>query len=228
MADKKITDLTELTTPDQNDLLVIVSSPAGTAITKKIRVSSLMTGAAYITTSSSQTGAGVRGTITSNAVMTSSGNVAGGEFSVTATATSSNTTYQYGIFGRSSLTGATANVKTEHAGGKLILDVGNAASLITNTYGLIVQVANTGIRAAQPTAFVSFAENPSANSSLSTKYLFDIGQNGVANVSANTSAGANSNVMLSNCTPTKTANHMVLFRINGQDMWLLASNVAPA
>lgn len=37
MADKKITDLTELTIPEDNDEIVIVDDPSGTPITKKIK-----------------------------------------------------------------------------------------------------------------------------------------------------------------------------------------------
>lgn len=228
MADKKITDLTELTTVDQNDLLVVVSSPAGTAITKKVRASSLFGNVSFITTVSSPAISVVRGTVTVNAAMTSSGTVAGGQFDATALAAATNTTYQYGVTATSYLSAAAANVTTEHAGAKFKLDVGNAGALITNTYGLIIAVANTGTRAAQPQAFVCLVENPSANSTLSTKYLFDVGQNGTANVSANTSAGANSNVLLTNCAATKTANMMLRCRFNGQDLWILASNVAPA
>lgn len=228
MADKKITDLLEATTIDQNDLLLAVISPAGTAVTKKVRASNLFNNVTFVTSATFPTISVVSGTATINAVMTVAGNVAAGVFNTTALATATNTTYQYGITASSYLSAAAANVKTEHAGAKFTLDVGNAGALIVNTYGMIVAVANTGTRAAQPTAFVSFVENPSANSTLSTKYLFDIGQNGTANVSANTSAGANASVLISNCASTKTANHMLRCRMNGVDMWLLASNVAPA
>lgn len=51
MADSKITQLTELTTPAVGDLLAIVDDPSGSPETKKITVSNLMTlaGAAYWT-----------------------------------------------------------------------------------------------------------------------------------------------------------------------------------
>jgi len=42
MADQKITELVELTTPDLNDNLVIIDDPAGTPITKKITVNNLI------------------------------------------------------------------------------------------------------------------------------------------------------------------------------------------
>ncbi len=42
MADQKITELVELTTPDVNDFMVIVDDPSGTPITKKITVGNSM------------------------------------------------------------------------------------------------------------------------------------------------------------------------------------------
>jgi len=42
MADQKITELTELSTPEANDLLVIVDDPSGTPVTKKITVGNVI------------------------------------------------------------------------------------------------------------------------------------------------------------------------------------------
>lgn len=44
MADKKITELTALTSLSNDDLLVVVDDPAGTAVTKKITASNLKAG----------------------------------------------------------------------------------------------------------------------------------------------------------------------------------------
>jgi hypothetical protein len=44
MADKKITELTALTSLSNDDLLVVVDDPAGTAVTKKITASNLKSG----------------------------------------------------------------------------------------------------------------------------------------------------------------------------------------
>ena len=48
MADKKISDLTALTTPAPEDLLVIVDDPSGSATTKKITVENLFTSPANV------------------------------------------------------------------------------------------------------------------------------------------------------------------------------------
>jgi len=42
MADQKITELTELTTPEANDMMIIVDDPSGTPVTKKITVGNSM------------------------------------------------------------------------------------------------------------------------------------------------------------------------------------------
>lgn len=231
MADKKITELTEYTTPKQSDLLVIVSDPSGTPITKKISLKTVLNGVNFITDSTTPATSVVKSILTANVAATATANtLISGEFVTNALSTSSNTEYQYGIVAKSVLSGNTANVKIEHAAAKFTLDVGNAAVLITNTYGAVLYVANTGARTQNVQAFIGFGDalGSGANTTVQTKYLFDIGLNGTANVIANTSAGANANVLVSNCAATKTANHMIRIRVNGADMWLLASNVAPA
>lgn len=230
MADKKITELTELTTTlDQDDLFVVVDNPgSATPITKSLKASTLYGGASYLTTNTLPTRILLNGIITSNGVAASSGsNTVAGKFEVNTTSYSTNTNYQYGIVGISRLNGATANVTVEHAAAKFILDVGAAAAVIANTHALIIQVTNNATRVQNTASFIGFGESSRGVTSTTT-YLFDIGLNGTANVSANTSVGANSLAMVTNCTSTKTADHMIKIRVNGVDMWLLASNVAPA
>mgnify|MGYP007031197793 FL=1 len=48
MADLKITQLTENTTPITTDILPMVDDPAGTAITKKVTIANLKTGLALV------------------------------------------------------------------------------------------------------------------------------------------------------------------------------------
>ena len=41
MADKKVSELTALTTPNQKDLILIVDDPSGTPVSKRITLKSL-------------------------------------------------------------------------------------------------------------------------------------------------------------------------------------------
>lgn len=230
MADKKITELTELTTTlDQDDLLVVVDNPgSATPITKNMKISTLFGGATYVTTNTAATRSLVAALVTANGMATSSGsNTVAGKFEVNTTPYGTNTEYQQAIVGISRLSGTSANVTKQHSVAKFILDVSNAVNVIANTYALILQTTNTGVRTQNTQAFIGLGED-SRGTSNSTVYLLDIGLNGTANVTANTTVGANSLVMVTNCASTKTANHMIKIRFNGSDMWLLASNVAPA
>lgn len=229
MADKKITELTSLTSLAKEDLFVVVDDPSGTPITKKMTAEKVLSGLSYTVAATSTDSVGVKAVVTSDVLTTgASAAVKGAEFVVNSTSTSANASYQYGVVAKSMLGGSAANVKVEHAAAKLILDVNNATSTIANTSALLIEIANTDIRVANVQSFITFADKAANSTTAQTLYLFDIGNNGQANVSANVSAGANSNVLLTNCAATKTANHMIKVRINGADYWLLASNVAPA
>ena len=215
MADKKITDLTALASLSQDDLFVVVDNPSGTPITKKITVADMFSNVSYITSVSVPAATVFKSVLTGNANTTSASSVlTAGDFSVNALSTSANTPYQYGITVTSMLGQAAANVKTEHAVGKFKLDVSNAATLITNTFGLMVQVANTGTRAARPQAFLSLSEQLTGDNALSTKYLFVLN---CANSTATTDR------MLTNCA-ANVATHKIKVLINGVDYWLLAAN----
>jgi hypothetical protein len=226
MADKKITELTELGTIAQEDLFVVVDNPTGTPITKKITSASLFSTINFTTSTTTKEFIPITATLVAAANTALANSVlATAKFLTTANALSGNTPYQYGIIARSSLTAPTANVKSEHAAGKFTVDVSNAASLIANTYGLIVEFANTGVRTQNTQAFISFAER-SQGVSNSTLYLIDVGQNGTANVTANLTTGSgNTNYMLINSTAVAAATHKLKIRVNGADFWLLiASN----
>lgn len=230
MADKKITELTPLTSLTPDDLFVVVDDPTGTPITKKIAAADIFANGISFVTSSTYKGATVlRSILTANvsANTATANTLIAGEFVTNATASSSNSEYQYAVRATSALSGATANVTKQHATAKFILDVSNSAALVANTYVGVFQVANTGVRVANVQSFVGFGDAAANSTSAQTLYLFDVGLNGSANVSANTSAGANSLVLLSN-TADKTVTHTMKVRVNGQDMWLLLSNTAPA
>jgi len=219
MANKKITELTALSAASlsKDDVIPIVST-SGTPITKKISVGTLLSTQAsagapvysnivYSTTTSVPSVSLVKATLTSN-VNAGATAVTAGEFNVAAGNASANTTYLYGLRVSTAMV-AGANVFTEHAVAKLTLDVGNVASLITNTYGLVISHANTGTRAAAPRAFLCLTESVQTNS-LSTQYLFELSQNGAGNVSS---------AVFADAVSTTIAKKLKV-RINGTDYFI--------
>jgi len=212
MADKKITALTTLSSASQDDVVLVIDNPGGTPVGKKITVGNLFSNIAFITTTSgagaTTNAASVGGTLTANANAASGVVLSAGKFTTVAQSTSQNTGYQYGILATSVLNAATANVLTEHAAGKFVLDVSNAAALIANTFGAVISVSNTGARAAQPGAFLRLEDTFTSNA-LSTKYLFSAAVANGAGLLANTSA------------TSSTVNAKVKCQINGVDYWIL-------
>jgi len=225
LADKKITQLSESSSLAQDTLFVVVTTPSATPITKKITAANIFANVSFITSTTTPATAVIKATATANANTTSASSIiAAGQFVTNALSTSANTPYQYGIYASSMLNAAGSNVKTEHAAAKFVLDVSNAAALITNTYGSIISVSNTGTRAAQPQAFISLAESTSSTT-LSTKYVLDVGQAGLANVSANLSV-ASGNVDNILTRTTASASHKLRIKVNGVDYFILLANGA--
>lgn len=232
MPDKKITELTEAPQLAQNDLFVVVTDTAGTPITKKITASTVFEkGVRFVTNGTYAGKIAFRSLLTANVsasnMDTGNTTVVAGEFITNATPTSVSTLYQYGVRAVSALSGATANVATEHAVAKFVLDVSNSGSLITNTYVALLHVANTDTRVANVQAFIGFGDAAANSTTAQTRYLLDIGLNGAANVSVST-AGPNTTTLLSNTSNggTVAATHKVRVRINGADYWLLAANAS--
>ena len=229
MADKKITELTELTSLDQGDLFVVVDNPTGIPITKKIKAQEMFggtTGVTFVTNTSFPARSVIKSTLTANVNTTATTSVlTAGEFTTTATTGSANTPYQYGILATSRLEANTSNVKTEHAAAKFVLDVGNAVSLITNTYGCLIVVANTtGVRTQNTQAFLAVGDTAFNSNTAQTKYLFDIGLNGSANVSANVSASSGNVSTLLSRTAATTPSHKLRITSNGTDYFILVAN----
>ncbi len=223
MSDKKISELTALSTVSKDDLFIVVDSPGGTPITKSITAGALFSNVTFVTEAAeAATGAiAIGGFVSSNVNTAASQTITGGKFTVTASATSQNTANQYGVLAISTLGAPTANVIGEHAAGKFVLDVSNAAALVVDTYGAIIRVANTGTRAAQPTAFLKLEEQLTAQNTLSTKYVLSL------NCAAN---GTSTNVTtaFSNCGATPTSTHKLRVTINGTDYFILLSTAASA
>jgi hypothetical protein len=132
----------------------------------------------------------------------------------------------------------TANVVVNsaaiQAAAEFRLNAGNSSIGSSNAYGVLINHNTTGAtaRATSPRAFIGVIEVPVGGNT--TTYLMDVGLQGTANVSANLSA-PNSSVILTvaNTLLVASANsihatHLVKCCFNGINLWVLASNVAPA
>lgn len=226
MPDRKVTALTPLTLATQDDLLLIIDDPNGTATGKKITVANFVSNLTYITASTSSIEA-LKMTVTANNSHT--GNT------VTAAAIRAqkqgNFTgdQQYGLVVESLLTVAGANVTGIHAAGRFNIDVGQSANS-GNAYGIIIdsgKANSSWTRAVAPLAFIGIGE--SSNTTKPTQYLFDLGRAGQT-VSANLTANAGNNGVVFTCA-SNTANtlqcsHKIAIQVNGTRFWIMVSNSA--
>lgn len=229
MADKKITELTQLTSLSSSDLFVVVDDPTGTPITKKIASGDIFgNGISFVTNSTYPAAVVLRSVLTANvnANTASANTLIAAEFVTNALGTSANSEYQYAIRATSKLHEATSKVTKEHATAKFVLDVSNATSVLANSYVSVLSVANSGVRVANVQAFVGFGDAASNSTSAQTLYLFDIGLNGAANVSANVTTGAANSLTLFSNSAATAATHKLRIRVNGTDYWLLATDTA--
>lgn len=225
MADKKITGLTALTSPTQDDLLLIIDSPGSSPTGKKITVANFAN--LSITTSSTSSVEGLRMTVTSNNSHTGN-TVTGAAFRAQKVGNFTGNN-QYGILAESLLTVSGANVVGVHAAGYFNVDVGESANT-GNAYGIIIDTgkANSSwTRVSQPLAFIAVGEDSA--SVKPTQYLFDIGRAGKS-VSANATANAG-NTQVVFTTAANTANtlqvtHKLAIQVNGTRYWLCVSNAA--
>ena len=229
MADKKITELTQLTSLASGDLFVVVDDPTGTPITKKITSSDIFgNGISYVTNATYPAAVVLRSVLTANvnANTASANTLIAAEFVTNALGTSANTEFQYAVRAVSRLDAATTKVTKEHAVAKFVLDVSNATSVLANSYVSVLSVANSGVRVANVQAFVGFGDAASNSTSAQTLYLFDIGLNGAANVSANVTTGAANSLTLFSNSAATAATHKLRIKVNGTDYWLLATDTA--
>lgn len=220
MADKKITALTAVNSLSQNDVFVVVTSTASTPITKKIVARDIFKGISFTPSVGSLTGAAIAGTLSSSVDSTSTANsiLSGGRFDATLNS-SGNTHNQYGILSTSTLVGPTANIVTEHAGGKFIVDVANTVDSATKTSGIIVAFTNTVSRVANTHAFIDLREASSVYNQ-TTKYLLT-----ASGVSQYTLATGNTSVILANATSSVVSAKLKI-RVNNTDYWILLSDNA--
>ncbi len=225
MADKKTTQFTEqITAFTGADLIPLVANTAGTPENRKVQIKNFL----QWTVDFPQTTfslAKLTANVAANGVAAT---LAAAEFILQANSASSFTTRdRLGLIVRNQIQNGNSNITGQFAGLLVQIDTGNSNSVAANTYGMVIDhtlnVSVATARAVSPYAFIAVKDKPGVGGAATT-YLLDIGAQGNT-VSANTSA--NAGVMFS---PKGSAalSHVLKIRVNGTDMWLLASNVAPA
>jgi hypothetical protein len=131
---------------------------------------------------------------------------------------------RYGLIVNNLIQNGNSNVVGQMASAMFTLDTGNAATVTTNTFGVLIRhYSNTAPRSVAPRAFIGVQED--ANTGAATTYLLDVGAGGKL-VSQNT-ASANATPIFTK-VGSASATHVLKCRVNGVDLWVLASNVAPA
>jgi hypothetical protein len=155
---------------------------------------------------------------------------AAGEFNMLANSSVGVTAQdRYGFIATNKIQNGNTVITGQMAAARFVLDIGNSSPSASNTYGVIIEHgldANVaGARTTQPRAYAAILENAGTNAAAMTQYMVDLGALGHA-VSSDM-ANNNVNVMFSK-TSSQPSTHMIKWSVNGQDIWLLASNTGPA
>ena len=225
MADGKISGLTErVTAVLGTDLLSIVGNTAGTPVNLKCQVKNFLANVAVDFPATSWSALKLVANVAINAT---SATLAAGELALIANASSGFTVRdRIGLLVRNEIQNGNSNVTGMMAAAVFRLDTANSNAAVANTFGLVVEhTLNTSVASARtvsPRAFLALKDAPGSGNS--TLFLMDVGAQGNV-VSANTSADAN--VVFSR-TSDKTVNRTLKITVNGETLWLLASNVAPS
>lgn len=225
MADKKITALTErLTAILGTDVLPLVGNTAGTPVNQKVQVKNFVGNLTIDIGSVTVSAMKVLGMIAANGTAVT---LTGSEVGLLANSSAVFTTRdRIGLKVRNEIQNGTSNVTGLMTTAVFTLDTGNSQTNAASTFGVVIDhtldanVASARLTA--PRAYLAIKEK--AGSGNTTLYLMDIGALGNT-VSANTTA--NANVVYSR-TSDMTCNRTLKISVNGEDVWLLASNSAPA
>lgn len=226
MADKKTTQLNEQIVDFTGaDLVAVVANTAGTPENRKVQIKNFL----HWTVDFPQTTFSLAKLTANVSANATAATLAAGEFILQANGSSSFTGRdRVGLIVRNTIGNGNSNITGQFAGLLVQIDTANSNCVSANTYGLVVDhTLNTNVAAGRlvaPYAFLALKDKPGSNVAAATTYLFDIGAQGNT-VSANATADAN--VMYSRSVD-KTANRTIKLRVNGEDIWVLASNSAPA
>jgi hypothetical protein len=224
MSDQKISSQPEHTTPVLGvDLMALVANTNTTPTNFRVQVKNFLSQIQISLPQTDFSAFKITASVTANA------NVhiqAAGEFVMIANSalgTIAETKDRYGLISRNIIQNGNSNVLGQCAAGMFELDTGNATTVSGNTYGVVVRhYANTRPRFTAPQAFFGVFED--ANTGLDTIYLMDVGA-GTKHVSG-LLANTDTDVIFSE-VGSATASHTLKIRVNGEDLWLLASNIAP-
>ncbi len=205
------------------DLMVLVANTDTTPTNYRVQVKNFLSQITINLPQTSFSAMKVTASVTANA---NTAIQAAGEFVMMANAALSAMAQgkdRYGLIGRNIIQNGNSGVLGQCAAGLFELDTGNAATVSGNTYGVVIRhFANTRPRFTAPQAFFGVFED--ANTGLDTLYLMDIGA-GAKHVSG-VGGNVDSAVIFSE-KGSATASHTLKIRVNGEDLWVLASNIAP-
>jgi hypothetical protein len=228
MADKKVTQFTEHTTPVIGaDLLPMIGNTAGTPTNYKVQIKNFISQLQIDLPQTAYSALKVTASPTANAAAVQ----AAAEFGIVANSSIGATSLdRYGLLVSNKIQNGNSSITGRMVAAMFTLDSGNSATLNTNTYGIIINHALDGnvatARVTAPRAFVAVMDDAGTNAAARTTYLFDVGAQGKP-VSSNTGT-ANGQVIFTKVGASSTPSHVLRITVNGTDLWLLASNVAPA
>lgn len=256
MADKKMTELDDLTTGiASEDLLHVVDSPDSSPVNKKVTVENFMGNQNKTLSSTDSAGhEHIKSTVTvGTSTTTYSGDIAPVSTLVSATPGSDTTvTNVYGakVVANAGISTLNAAATSVFAGAYVEADITNGVGSVSGAlatgsrqYGLVVRVndsvAATVPRAVKPNAMIQLKDDLAAQASAETaaggslqytvSHLMDMANVHLSSNGASFSGGEGMILRASNSEPVNAIvenMHKVRVHVNGEDMFLLATSNA--
>jgi len=254
MADKKMTDLTDLSTAiASDDILHVVDDPGGSPINKQVSVFNLFGNLNHSTNSGDITGRSLVSTTVTTATDSTSGDVVALNSQTTHDHRTGSANSVVNIFGAkidANISGSNTIVTTSAAGAKITLNMTEGViSANVNTaytggtaraYGLMIDINDTaGTRATKPDAFISMRDqggwvSATESGAQAVHYFAELGPSigGASNTDsyvastavANTTATAANLVMFGTAMTDTPSDARLRIKVNGTEYWLLATS----